>query len=139
MQRTPAERISVAAIRGFAGVATAIAVGWILTRAGVPEGRLSTTGTFDGPAPFLSEPKPSDRVKPESEGENRLHEMLSSTVLLDFTPPSRFDTARVSVEYVTAAPVVEIGALASTLDSAFAVTVTLLVALEYSGPRETTT
>lgn len=109
-------------VRGGAAAFTVVAVLFLLSRAAVPEGRLSTTTDFSGPAPFLSEPKPNARLGEPMESSNGslLRPLVKSPVYLDVKPPADFDSITLDLAYETSgSPTVEIGALASSLDGSY--------------------
>ena len=98
------------------------ALGFLFARAFVPDGRLSVTSDFVRPAPFISQPKPSERLsKPEKAADGTWRtQMTGDPVFVDLAPPSRFDTVTVSLVYENSGhPVVEVGALSSAIDEQF--------------------
>lgn len=110
------------AIRAAAATFTAGAVLFLLSRAVIPEGRLSTVTDFSGPAPFLSEPKPSARLAEADMDANGMitRAVAKSPLYVDIRPPAAFDTIAVELRYeASGRPAVEIGALASSLDDRF--------------------
>lgn len=115
----PAFRI---AVRVLAVAVLLAALGMLFSRALVPDGRLSVTTDFVNPAPYVSMPKPSERLAPAeraADGSPRTP-LIGDPVFVDFSPPSRFDSVTVSLSYENAAhPAVEVGALASAIDGQF--------------------
>lgn len=110
------------ALRLGATAVTVVAAVFLLSRATVPEGRLSTTTDFSGPAPFLSEPKPSERITDPVVGvDGKTRRPLTGTPLyLDLKPPAEFDSVTVTLRYANVgAPVVELAALASSPDGQY--------------------
>lgn len=110
------------AVRAVAAAAFFAALGMLVSRALVPDGRLSVTTDFVNPAPYVSMPKPSERLAPPeraADGTPRTP-LLGDPVFVDFSPPSRFDSVTVTLSYENAAhPAVEVGALASALDQQY--------------------
>ncbi|MEY4723065.1 MAG: hypothetical protein RLZZ324_578 [Candidatus Parcubacteria bacterium] len=111
-----------AALRAFAVTATLLAVAFVLTRSSVPEGRLSTDTAFDGPAPYLSEPKPSERVGDAVSRVNEtLRPLLDEPVYVDLRPPAPFKDARVTLRFAATSPIVDVAAQSSAPDRQFTV------------------
>jgi len=109
-------------IRTVAFVITAASVIFILSRAVVPEGRLTTTTDFSGPAPYLSEPKPSERIADQLIGEKAPagRPVIGSPIYLDLKPPAQFKSVTMKLKYRNAAEsLVEIGALTSFPDGQY--------------------
>lgn len=87
-----------------------------------PEGTVSTTSRLTNPAPFVSEPKPGERLAvPVNDGRGgTARPLLDSPLYLDVTPPSSFDSITAKVRYINkGGSLLEIGALASSIDGQF--------------------
>lgn len=110
------------AVRIAAAAAFVAALGFLFTRAFVPDGRLIVTTDFVRPTPYVSEPKPSERLSSAeraADGTPRT-QMTDEPVFVDLTPPSRFDTITVTLAYENSGhPAVEVGALSSALDEQY--------------------
>ncbi len=110
------------AVRIAAALAFVAGLGFLFTRAFVPDGRLVVTTDFQSPAPYVSEPKPSERLAPPeraADGTPRTP-MTGEPLFVDLTPPSRFDTVTVTLAYENSGhPAVELGALSSALDEQY--------------------
>lgn len=105
-------------VRIFAAFFVMAAAFRIIDRAVAPSGILATSTDLTRPAPFVLLPKPADRVDVES-ADGAL--IKASPVYVDLAPPSPFDEVTMRVTYANpAARQVSIGALASTVDGAFA-------------------
>ena len=94
---------------------------FLLFRMVVFTGLLTTASDLSRPAPFISEPKPSDRLKEYIQAEHEVtHQLIGSPVYVDLTPPSDFSAIDMIVHYTNAGQrVVELGALSSSLDEQF--------------------
>ncbi len=87
-----------------------------------PEGSLTADSDLVRPSPFVSEPKPSERLAEPAAGADGgwLFPLVDSPLYFDVTPPSRFDSITATVRYAnTSGALLEIGALASTIDEQF--------------------
>jgi hypothetical protein len=95
---------------------------FLVYQALAPEGSVSTTSFLIRPAPFISEPKPADRLAtPVDDGQGgTARPLLDSPLYLDVTPPSSFDSISMKVSYINkGGSLLELGALASTIDEQF--------------------
>ena len=95
---------------------------FLLWRTLLPGGSLVVTSDLVHPAPFVSPPKPQDRLAaPMADSEGRiLSPLLRHPLYIDLTPPSRFENVRVTVRYFnTGHGQIELGALASALDEQY--------------------
>ncbi len=117
-----APRIGKFATRVVAVFGLAVALAFLFSRAFIPSGRLTLTDDFVNPVPYLSEAKPTERLGQAtvaSDGTPRTP-LLGSPLFVDLTPPPGFDTATVTLSYQNVGhPMVEIGALASSIDGQF--------------------
>jgi hypothetical protein len=108
---------------GIRVIATIIVAGIILAvglRATVPSGRLRSVSGFLAPTPLLSLVKPSERVVGPETKDGTGVTVVASPVYMDLAAPDAFDRVIVSLRYRNAGqPVVEIGALGSSLDNTF--------------------
>ncbi|HTM68947.1 MAG TPA: hypothetical protein VL426_06655 [Candidatus Binatia bacterium] len=116
----PAFRI---AVRVIAGLGLAAALGFLFARAVVPDGRLSVTYDLERPAPYVSQPKPTERLalppQRAADGTPRTR-MIGDPLFVDVTPPSGFDTVTMSLSYENSGhPMVEVGALSSSIDEQY--------------------
>lgn len=114
--------VFAAAARVLGALATAAALFYLFFRAVVPEGRLTTTTDLTRPAPFVSEPKPSERLAEPVTGQGgaSMRPLLADPLYFDLTPPSAFDSVAMTVRYANAGqPVIELGALASSIDEQY--------------------
>lgn len=108
-------------------VATLLTAGVILflfSRVVVSTGVLTTTTDLSRPAPFISEPKPSERLGDATSAFDGAvsHPLLDSPLYLDVTPPSDFSAIDMTVRYMNVGQrVLELGAMSSSLDEQFAV------------------
>jgi hypothetical protein len=107
-------------------VAAVAAVGGLLAflayQAVAPEGSVSATSFLARPAPFVSEPKPSERlaVPVEDPLAGTVRPLVDSPLYLDVIPPSSFDSITETVRYVNkGGALLELGALASSIDDQF--------------------
>lgn len=111
---------------GIRIIATLFVTGIILAvglRATVPSGRLRSESGFLSPTPLLSILKPTERVAgptgPDAQKATGVT-MVASPVYMDLAAPDEFDRVIVSLRYRNEGqPVVEIGALGSSLDNTF--------------------
>jgi hypothetical protein len=121
---TPVHPTFKAIVRLAAAAVFAAGLAFLFLRAFVPDGRLTVTSDFVHPAPYVSEPKPSERLtrgEPAIDGTARTL-MTGEPVFVDLTPPSRFDAVTVSLAYENSGhPAVELGALSSALDEQYVV------------------
>jgi len=108
-------------VRTLAAVGVLAVVAGLAAKALAPSGTMTVTTDLADPAPFISQPIPSDRVgQPEGTGNDRSVALLGNPVYLDVTPPAAFDYIGVAVTYVNdGQPDLQIGALASSLDNLF--------------------
>lgn len=106
-----------------AAAATVVGLLFYLTfQAAAPEGALIVSSDLSRPAPFVSEPKPSERLaEPAHDGRvGWSFPLIDSPLYFDVTPPSRFDSITQTVRYVNkSGALLELGALASTIDEQF--------------------
>jgi len=107
-------------------VAAVAVVGGLLAflayQAVAPEGSVSATSYLIKPAPFVSEPKPSERlaVPVDDQLAGTVRPLVDSPLYLDVTPPSSFDSITETVRYVNkGGTLLELGALASSIDDQF--------------------
>lgn len=105
----------------FAAAAVAIVFTVALGAAALaPRGEMITTTDLTRPVPFISEPKPSDRLDGDvavAEGAVRL---TDSPVYLDVSPPADFDRVTMKVFYENpGGATIELGAKASGQDNQF--------------------
>jgi len=104
-------------IRVIAALAVGATFLRVLSSAVSPDGYLTIRTDIVEPSPFVSEPKPSERLDLEGEAPYRV---LGNPVYFDLRPPSEFQTVTVSTRYLNRGQqVVEIGALANRLDGQF--------------------
>lgn len=111
---------------GIRAAATLVVMGIVLAvglRATVPSGRLRSESGFLAPTPLLSILKPTERVAgttgPDAEQATGVT-MLASPVYIDLAAPDAFNRVILSLRYRNEGqPVVEIGALGSSLDTTF--------------------
>lgn len=100
-----------------------MALAWLFSRAFIPSGRLVIVDDFIRAAPYLSEPKPSERLGESftaDDGSSRVP-LTGSPLFVDLKPPAGFKEATLTLEYENAGqPVVELGALVSAIDQQFA-------------------
>ena len=95
-------------------------VGFLLNRAVVPSGVLVASTDFLTPAPFFSYLKPAERAMGPMVDTEKYVTLIGHPIYVDFTPPSRFDTATVTMKYKNSGlPSIEIGALVSALTEQF--------------------
>lgn len=103
-------------IRALACLAVVAAAAKIVAVAAVPGGIISASTDLIAPARFVTLPKPSDRL--DVTGHDAV--LTGTPVYLDVTPPSAFDEITMTVRYANPSRLaVEVGALASTIDSSF--------------------
>lgn len=110
------------AVRIVAALAFVAALGFLFSRAFVPSGRMSVTTDLVRPAPYVSQPKPSERLaEPERAADGTWRtQMTGDPVFIDLAPPSGFDAVTVTIAYENSGhPVVELGALSSSIDEQF--------------------
>lgn len=113
MDRRFAIAVRAAAVLTVAGIFI-----YVMSAAVAPEGYLQTTTHLANPVPFLSEPKPGNRLELSDDG--RSYRMLGDPVYLDLTPPDRYESVTVSVTYANdGQSLLEIGALANRLDGQY--------------------
>ncbi len=101
---------------------TAVVLLFLFSRVVVSTGVLTTTTNLSRPAPFISEPKPSERLGDAMHTSNGVmtHPLLNSPLYLDLTPPSDFSAIAMTVRYTNSGQrVLALGALSSSLDDQF--------------------
>ncbi|MFH1047657.1 MAG: hypothetical protein V1738_05110 [Patescibacteria group bacterium] len=82
-----------------------------------PDGYLTVSTNISEPSPFVSEPKPSERLVIEQGAPYRL---VGEPIYFDLEPPSEFESVTVVARYLNRGQsVVELGALANRLDGQF--------------------
>lgn len=107
-------------VRATAAALVAGTLFFLLSRAVLPDGRLSVTSDLVHPAPYISSAKPAERIALPEKGESGLPTMIGDPLYVDVTPPSRFDTVTLALRYRnTGHPLVELGALASPIEQLF--------------------
>lgn len=111
------------AVRIAAALGLAAALGFLFMRAFVPDGRLSVTTDLVRPAPYVSQPKPSERLalpaRIADDGTPRTR-MIAEPLFIDLSPPSKFDAVTMTLAYENSGhPLVQVGALSSAIDEQF--------------------
>lgn len=120
--KLPLNRIYSPAIRLAAAAAVFGLLAYLVFQAAAPEGSLNAVSDLVRPAPFVTEPKPSERLAAPIAGPagGYLFPLVDSPLYFDVTPPSLFDSITATVRYVNkSGALLEIGALASTIDEQF--------------------
>lgn len=103
---------AVAAVAGFVVYLGAAAL--------APRGEIAMATDLTRPAPFISEPKPSERLDLESADAAGPVRLVGSPLYLDVTPPADFDRVTMKVRYANASgATIELGAKTSGLDNQF--------------------
>jgi len=114
----PVDKRFALAIRAAAVLTVAGIFVYVFSAAVAPEGYLQATTRLANPAPFISEPKPGDRIELSEDG--RTYRLLGDPLYLDLTPPGAYERVTVSVAYENRGqPILEIGALANRLDGQY--------------------
>jgi hypothetical protein len=104
-------------IRLIAVAAVALMFVRVLSAAVSPDGYLRLVTDIVDPSPFISEPKPSERLELTKGAPYRV---TGNPVYFDLQPPSDFETVTVQARYLNQGQsVVEIGALVNRLDGQF--------------------
>jgi len=109
------------AVWSLAGLAALIFLLWLFGKALSPGGSLAVTTNLIDPAPFVSEPMPSERVLLPRTGAAGLEaEIIGDPVYLDYTPPAGFDEVEIALRYRDGIqPDIRLGALVSALDQTY--------------------
>jgi len=121
MPRTASAIYSIV-IRAAAVVVVAGLLFFLAVKAVAPTGSLSVTTDLVRPSPFISEPKPSERLAAAAADDSgrTLAPLVDSPLYLDLTPPSAFDAVTMTVRFTNRnGALVELGALASSIDEQF--------------------
>lgn len=106
------------AVRAAAVLTVAGIFVYVMSAAVAPEGFLQTTTHLSNPVPFISEPKPGNRLELSEDGQ--MYRLLGDPLYLDLTPPGSYESVTVSVTYENhGQSLLEIGALANRLDGQF--------------------
>ncbi len=105
------------AIRIIAVVVVIAALMRIISAAVSPDGYLTARTDITDPSPYISEPKPSQRLELEAGPPYRV---VGDPIYFDVRPPSEFENVTVVARYRNRGQsLVEIGALANRLDGQF--------------------
>lgn len=93
---------------------------YLANRAIVPSGRLTVETDLVHPAPFVSQPKPSDRIAEVVVDGHVMQAVVGHPLYIDLIPPSQFESIVMTLKYRNSGQsLVELGALGSALEQQF--------------------
>lgn len=120
MMETRIAKVFALVIRLLAAVVVGAILLYLANRAIVPSGRLTVQTDLMNPAPFVSQPKPSERVTETVSDGDVMQAVIGHPLYVDLEPPSQFESITMTLKYENSGQsLVELGALGSSLERQF--------------------